>query len=343
MKGLVKFARGRGQIEVREVKEPRAQAGEVKIEVKATGICGSDIHVFHDEIDLPIQTPVVMGHEFCGVIVDLGEGVTGWHVGDRVTSETAFSVCEKCVYCRTGQYHLCKERKGIGFWFDGSFADFIVVPEKRVHRLPENVDFIAGALCEPLACVIHGVIELSQVHSGDTVLVTGVGSIGLLAAQVARSEGGRIILSGISEDVKRFELARAMGFHELVNVQEMDIFQYIEEMTNGGGVDVILECSGAPEAARTGIRAVKKRGVYTQIGLFGKPLEINFEDIAYKELQVSGSFSQRWVAWEMALKLLELKKVETKPLVTDIYSLYEWQAAFNKFEKRQGTKIIFQP
>jgi L-iditol 2-dehydrogenase len=238
---------------------------------------------------------------------------------------------------------LCKERKGIGFWFDGSFADFIVVPEKRVHRLPENVDFIAGALCEPLACVIHGVIELSQVHSGDTVLVTGVGSIGLLAAQVARSEGGRVILSGVSEDVKRFELAASLGFKEFVNVQETDIFKFIEEMTDGRGVDVVLECSGAPEAARTGFKVVKKRGVYTQIGLFGKPIEINFEAIAYKELQVSGSFSQRWVAWEMALKLLELKKVETKPLVTDIYPLNEWQAAFHKFEKRQGTKIILQP
>lgn len=108
-------------------------------------------------------------------------------------------------------------------------------------------------------------------------------------------------------------------------------------------MDVVLECSGAPEAARTGIQIVKKRGVYTQIGLFGKPFEINFETIAYKELQVGGSFSQRWIAWETALKLLELKKVETKPLVTDIYPLQEWQAAFNKFEKRQGTKIVLQP
>ena len=343
MKGIVKFGRGPGQIEVREVKDPEPQAGEVKIEVKASGICGSDIHVFHDEIDLPIRTPVVMGHEFCGVIVELGEGVNDWHVGDRVTSETAFSVCEKCVYCRTGQYQMCKERKGIGFWFDGSFADFIVVPGKRVHKLPQNVDFIAGALCEPLACVTHGVMELSQIHSGDSVLVTGVGAIGLLAAQVARSEGGRVIISGVSEDIKRFELAKEMGFNELVNVQEMDIFRYIEEMTNGGGVDVVLECSGAPEAARMGIKAVKKRGVYTQIGLFGKPIEINFEAIAYKELQVSGSFSQRWIAWETALKLLELKIVETEPLVTDIYAFRDWEAAFNKFEKRQGTKIILQP
>ena len=128
MKGLVKYARGEGKTEIRDLPEPHPKEGQVKIEVKAAGICGSDIHVFHDEIDLPIRTPVVMGHEYCWVIVEVGKGVTNWQVGTRATSETAFSVCERCVYCRTGQYHLCKERKGIGFWFDGAFADYIVIP-----------------------------------------------------------------------------------------------------------------------------------------------------------------------------------------------------------------------
>lgn len=343
MKGLVKYARGKGKVEIRDLPEPYPKEGQVKIEVKAAGICGSDIHVFHDEIDLPIRTPVVMGHEYCGVIVEVGRGVTNWQVGTRVTSETAFSVCESCVYCRTGQYHLCKERKGIGFWFDGAFADYIVIPEKRVHKLPDNVDFIAGALGEPLACITHGVIELSRVHSGDTVLVAGLGAIGLLAAQVARAEGSRVIISGTSDDLKRFELAKSLGFNELINVQEKNLRQVIDEITAGNGVDVFLECSGAPEAARMGLEVVKKRGWYTQIGLFGKPFEVNLETIAYKELQVTGSFSQRWTAWETAMKLLELKMVETKPLVTDIYPISEWQEAFNKFENKQGTKIILQP
>ena len=343
MKGLVKYARGKGKMEIRDLPEPYPKEGQVKIEVKAAGICGSDIHVYHDEIDLPIRTPVVMGHEYCGVIVEVGRGVTNWLVGTRVTSETAFSVCERCVYCRTGQYHLCKERKGIGFWFDGAFADYIVIPEKRVHKLPENVDFIAGALGEPLACITHGVTELSRVHSGDTVLVAGVGAIGLLAAQVARAEGGRVIISGTSDDSKRFELAKSLGFNELINVQEKNLCQVIDEITAGNGVDVFLECSGTPEAARMGLEVVKKRGWYTQIGLFGKPFEVNLETIAYKELQVTGSFSQRWTAWERAMKLLELKMVETKPLVTDIYPISEWQEAFNKFENKKGTKIILQP
>jgi L-iditol 2-dehydrogenase len=342
MKGLVKFAKGPGHVEVREVEEPFPREGEVKIEVKAAGICGSDIHLFHEEIDIPSRPPVVLGHEFCGIIAEAGKGVSHWRVGDRVTSETAFSSCERCEYCRTGQYNLCKERKGIGYWYNGAFTRYIVVPEKRVHKLPDNVDFLAGALCEPLSCVTHGITDLSRIVPGDTVLVSGVGAIGLLAAQVARSAGGRVILSGTAEDGQRFELAKSLGFAEMVNVQEQNLPRFLGEITQGKGADVVLECSGAPEAARMGLEVIKRRGVYTQIGLFGKPLEINFETIAYKELQVSGSFSQRWTAWELAIQMLANGTVKAGPLVTDIYPLDQWREAFGKFEKRQGVKIIFQ-
>lgn len=343
MKGLVKFARGHGQVEVREVDEPFPKEGEVKIQVMAAGICGSDIHLFHDAIAMPIRTPVVMGHEYCGVVVEVGKGISNWQVGDRVTSETAFSVCERCGYCRTGLYNLCSDRKSNGFWFNGAFAKYIVIPEKRLHRLPDNVDFLAGAMCEPLSCVTHGIVDLSHIVSGDTVLVSGVGGIGLLAAQVARSEGGRVILSGTSKDLIRFELAKSLGFDEIVNVEEQNLRQFISLITQGKGVDVVLECSGAPEAARIGFDVVKKRGVFTQIGLFGKPFEINFEAIAYKELKVGGSFSQHWTAWETSLKLLERGIVKTRCLVTDIYPISDWPEAFDKFEKQQGLKIVLQP
>jgi L-iditol 2-dehydrogenase len=343
MKGLVKFARGEGQMEIREVEEPFPQENQVKIEVKAAGICGSDVHIFHDDINIPIRTPVVVGHEFCGVIAEVGKGVSHWKVGERVTSETAFSVCERCSYCRTGHYNLCKDRKGIGYWFNGAFTNYVIAPEMRIHKLPDNVDFISGALCEPLSVVTHGVIELSHINPGDTVLVSGVGAIGLLAAQVARCEGARVIISGTSEDLDRFPLAKELGFREFVNVQQQDLGQFVAEVTQEKGVDVVLECSGAPAAARSGFEVIKKQGVYTQIGLFGKPIEINFETIAYKELSVSGSFSQRWTAWKTALELLEKGMVKTKPLVTDTYPISKWQEAFAKFEKKQSMKVILHP
>jgi len=330
-------------MEIREVPEPSPAEGQVKVAVKATGICGSDLHIFSDDIAIPMNPPFVLGHEFCGVIAEVGRGVSSWKAGDRVTSETAYSVCEQCVYCRTGNYHLCRERKGIGFWYNGSFAPYIVVPAKRVHRLPDNVDFISGALCEPLAVVAHGIIELSHIEAGDIVLVSGVGAIGLLAAQVARAQGGRVILSGLSVDAGRFALAKTLGFAEMIDVQREDLRNLLIEKSKGQGPDVVLECSGSPEAARLGLEVIKKQGFYAQIGLFGKPFELNFETICYKELHVSGCFSQHWTAWEIALKLLEGAIVKTGSLVTNIYPLAKWPEAFAKFANKEGAKIVLEP
>ncbi|MBP1715633.1 MAG: Alcohol dehydrogenase GroES domain protein [Deltaproteobacteria bacterium] len=343
MKGLVKFARGKGNVELREVAEPSPGPDQVKIEVKAAGICGSDIHILHDQIVQPIHPPFVMGHEFCGVVTEIGPEVTAWENGDRVTAEPAFSVCERCDYCRTGQYHMCWERKGFGFWHDGAFAKYIVVPEKRVHRLPVAVDFIAGALCEPLAVATHSVIELTAIKPTDWVLVTGVGAIGLLVAQVARLKGGRVVLAGVTADRKRFQIAETLGFHDCLDVQKHSLQDCARAKTGGKGFDVILECSGSPEAVREGLAAIKKRGIFTQIGLFGKPFELNFETIAFKEITLQGSISHPWRAWDAAIRLLESGTVQTRPLVTDVFSLERWQEAFQKFENKEGTKILLIP
>jgi len=344
MKGLVKYARGEGNMSVREVEEPRTGTGQIKIEIKAAGICGSDLHIYHDDIaGIPINPPVVTGHEFCGIVVEVGAGVDEWKVGDRVTSETAFSFCGECLHCRTGRYNLCNSRRTLGYWYNGVFTRYTIVPKERVHRLPDNIDFIGGALCEPLACVTHAVLELSAITTGDIVLVSGPGSIGLLALQVAKSQGAVVIVSGTEIDRQRLAMAKKLGAHYAVDVSQENIGDLINQLSGGRGADVVFECSGSPRAANDGLLMARKAGQYTQIGLFGKPIQIDFEKICFRELKVTGSLGSTWVSWEKAIQLMSTGTVDTRVLVSDIMPITDWEKAFAKFEKKEGLKLVLTP
>lgn len=343
MKALVKYAKGNGNMEIRDVPEPKPGPGQVKIEVKAAGICGSDLHIYHDDIAIPLNPPVVTGHEFCGVVVEVGEGVTAWKPGDRVTSETAFSFCGKCHYCITGYYNLCNERRTLGYWYNGAFAKYTVVPQERVHVLSDSIDFISGALLEPLACVTHAVLELTTITVGDVVLVVGPGAIGLATLQVAKAQGATVVVSGTSIDKERLEMAKKLGADYTINVQEEDLQKFIWELTKGRGVDVVLECSGVARAADDALKVIKKQGQFTQIGLFGKPITIDFERICFKELKVTGSLGSRWTSWEKAIQLVEQGKVRTKPLVSHEMPITEWEKAFRMFENKEGLKLVLIP
>lgn len=344
MKGLVKYAKGDGNMEIREITEPTPGPGQIKIEIKAAGICGSDLHIYHDDIaGIPINPPVVTGHEFCGVVAAVGEGVTRWKVGDRVTSETAFSFCGECMHCRTGRYNLCNQRRTLGYWYNGVFTKYTVAPQERVHRLPDHVDYIAGALCEPLACVTHAVLELTTVVAGDVVLVSGPGSIGLQALQVAKAAGATVIVSGTDIDQERLEMAKKLGADYVVDVTKENVFEVIDRITGGKGVDVTFECSGAARAADAGLLLTRKGGQYTQIGLFGKPIQIDFEKICYREIKVTGSLGSTWTSWEKAIQLIAAGTVDTKSLVSDIMPVTEWEKAFSKFEKKEGMKLVLTP
>lgn len=343
MKALVKFAPGKGNIEVREVPEPTPGPDQVKVAVKAAGICGSDLHIYHDDIKLAVNPPVVMGHEFSGVIAELGQGVQGWQIGDRVTCETAAYVCGTCLACRAGYYNVCSEKKLIGYVYDGCFASYCVVHESRLHALPENVDFAAGALTEPLACAVHALLELTRITAGDTVVITGPGPMGLLSLQLAKAAGGYSIVCGTSQDTQRLAIARSLGADQTIDVQQQDALDMVRRMTDGEGADVFIEASGAPPAARMGLDMTRRRGQYTQLGLFGRAFELDFELIAYKEIKVTGSLGQRWNAWRRALAMMARGQVQTGPLVSHKLPITAWQEAFEIFESKQGLKIVLEP
>jgi L-iditol 2-dehydrogenase len=286
---------------------------------------------------------MIIGHEFSGLISDIGIEAAGWQVGDRVTSMTTAVNCGRCRYCLTGFDNLCPERKTLGYWVDGAFAEYVRVGAQRIHRLPESVEFIEGAITEPLACCVHAVQELTGIRAGDRVMISGPGTIGLLALQIAKAEGGRVVITGTAKDQDRLELAKSLGADETVNIDSENAVDHIRDLTDGTGADVVLECSGVPEAAVLGLELVKKQGKYTQIGLFGRPFPIDFEKIAYKEIEVTGSLSQHWVSWKRALLLMAEGKVRLTPLISDIIPLTEWKRAFKKFEAHEGVKIVLDP
>ena len=343
MKAIVKYARGKGSVEIRDVTEPVPGPGQVKVEVQAAGVCGSDLHIYHDEIAIPIEPPVVMGHEFSGVIVELGAGVEGLQLGDRVTCETTAWSCGRCLHCRLGHTNMCASRKVVGYAMDGCFARYCVVNEHQVHRLPDNVDFRAGALTEPLACCVHAVLELTTISAGDVVVLTGPGSIGLLSLQVVKAAGGYALMCGTSQDAERLKLAQQLGADLIVNVENDDALEQISQLTDSQGADVFLECAGAPPAARFGLEVTRRGGQYTQVGLFSSPFELKFDLIAYKELRVTGSLGQRWTSWQRALALMAQGQVDTRPLVSHVLPLTEWREAFRLFEEKQGLKIVLEP
>lgn len=340
MKAVVKEKRGLGNVVYTDVPEPQPQKGEIKVEVKAAGVCGTDIHILHD--GFRYTPPVVLGHEFAGVVVARGEGVSSFKIGDRVTAEAPARLCETCAFCRVGQYNLCSNRLGLGWGVNGCFAKYVVVEEKLAHKIPNNVSFKAGAVIEPLACVIHG-MELTEVSANQTVLVAGPGPIGLLMLQAVKAEGARVIMSGTGIDKDRLALARELGADYTVNVQEQDLAEYVRGLTNGYGADVVFECSGNEHSVNACLEAIKKGGKYTQMGLFGKRIGIDMDKVVVKELKIVGVQSQRWSSWERALNLLATGKIRLEPVVSGEYTMAEWEKAFAAFESKQGLKIVMYP
>lgn len=338
MQALVKHAAGAGNMELRDIPEPVAHSGEVKIVVQKASICGSDLHIRRGDIGIPMRYPVVPGHEFTGIISEVGEGVPKTWIGARVTGENSRSACGHCRQCASGSYNLCKERLATGYAYDGAFAKYVIIPIARIHRLPDSVDFASGALTDPSACAYHAVQELTRVSAGDFVLVTGPGPMGLFCLQYAKANGAVVILTGRTNDARRLELGRTLGADFiLTDNAEAEIMK----MTNGCGVDVALECSGAETAANLCLSALRREGSLTQVGICGRPIKYDLDKVLYKELRLTGSFSQKYWGWEKALELCSTGRIKVKPLITHHFPLVEWQRAFDLFESGEAIKVVF--
>jgi L-iditol 2-dehydrogenase len=341
VKALVKVRGGAGFLEYVDIPEPTPGPGEVKIQVKACGVCGTDLHIRHDTF--PNFPPVVLGHEFSGVVTELGPGVTGMTPGQRVVSEVVFETCGQCRSCKTGYYNLCLTRRGLGWAADGAFAPYTVVEAKNIHLIPDNLSFEEAALSEPLAVCACAVCELTGVTAGDTVLVSGPGPIGLLTAQCAVAEGGQVVVTGTSADAERLDVAMGLGAHAVAKAETTDVVGLMRQLGDGLGADVVCECSGATLAAATGLEALRKGGRYVQVGLFGHPVELDLDQVTLKELKVQGVFSSNWRGWHRGLRLAAQNRVKLGPLVSHVFPLADWERAFEIAERKQGLKVLLIP
>jgi 2-desacetyl-2-hydroxyethyl bacteriochlorophyllide A dehydrogenase len=331
VKGVAKLAAGPGNVAYADRPDMTAGPDEVVIELLAAGVCGTDLHIEAGEY--PSVPPVTMGHELCGVVAELGPGVDAAWAGARVTSETFFSTCGHCRWCRSGRPSICAERRSVGTHVDGAFAPRIRMPVRNLHRVPDGLSDRAAAICEPLACVCNSLSDPASVDAGDEVLVIGPGAIGLLAAQVARANGGRVHVRGTEADELRLELARTLGFETST----------VRLPFAGDAPDVVVECSGAGPAIATALETVTRAGTIVQMGLRGAPVTVPFDEICFKELRVRSGFAANPIAWLRAMRLLADGAIELEPLITEAVELADYERAFARSRAADGVKFVLVP
>jgi L-iditol 2-dehydrogenase len=329
MKAVVKTGAGIANVVVSDVPVPFTPPGFARVRVLATGICGTDVHVAHDEYGY--EAPVVMGHEILGRVVEVGNPDDGRWVGTRVACETYFSACERCDLCRAGRRNLCVDRRSLGSFENGGFAEFVVLPVLNLHALPEWLGEYDGALCEPLACVTHCLLDPPLIQAGDRVFVTGPGAMGQLAAQVALAQGADVTLGGLPKDAERLAVAQKLGIRVTTGTVDDASF------------DVVIECSGSAAGAATAFRAARRRARYVQVGIFGRDVLLPFDQVLYKELRVSSGFASTPTSWRRAIALLEQKRVLLGPLVTKQVPLSQFAAALAAAEQGDGLKTVVIP
>lgn len=333
MKALV--LTGYGKFELLDVPLPTLQPGEVLVRVKAAGICGSDVHGLDGSTGRRIP-PLIMGHEAAGVIGAVGEGVTGWKAGDRVTFDSTIYRLDDW-YSRKGMYNLSDNRMVLGvscpeFKREGAFAEYVAVPQHILYRLPEKVSFEQAAMVEPVAVALHAV-NLTQVSLNDTAVVGGAGMIALFVIQLLKRAGCRQIIA-FDLDPDRLALARKLGATHTFKAGEIHLSEEVKKLTNGRGADIGFEVVGVTPVLKTVIESVRKGAQVTLIGNVAAEVELPLQQVVTRQLKLQGSCAICG-EYEAALDLIDRKLIETDPLISAVAPLEEGADWFNRLYRRE--------
>ena len=345
MRALVKFANADGAVEVRELPQPQAGPGEVLVRVHTVGICGSDIHMWHDSQSKSSKgvLPVTLGHESAGVIAAVGPDVEGWSVGDRVVCETAASICGRCALCRSGRYNLCPWREGYGLKRDGAMAEYVVAEPRVLHRIPDGVSYAAAAMTEPYAVAFNAVVERASVRPGDLVVIQGAGAIGLNALQIALLEGAATtVVLGTTVDEHRLAIARELGATHTVDITREDPVAVVGQLHDGLGADLVVDATGVSRALQQSLELVRPAGAIAKVGWGPQPLDFTLDPMVKKAVTLYGCYSHTWSTWEAVLRLFGSGRLQPERIIGGAYPIEEWEAAFGDMQRGDNVKSVLR-
>lgn len=332
---------GVGRLFTREVDRPSPGPDELLVRVEACGVCGTDRHLFHGEF--PCTPPVTLGHEFSGLVEEMGSSVTGFKVGDRITGDPNIA-CGQCSHCIEGRVNLCRNLCAIGIHRDGGFADYVLVPQRQAFLLPQGLNPMHGAFCEPLACCLHG-IDIADIRSGASVVVLGGGVIGLLTVQLARLAGAtNVILS--TRQASRRKLAEDVGATASVDPTKGDVGEQIcgPQGLVPGGVDVVLECAGVGETVKQATRLVRPGGTVVIVGVMpqGETIAIEPFDLLFREINLRTSFLNPFTHGRAAA-LIANGSIEIEKLISRTVTLDEAPNVVSNPPAPGDVKILVVP
>jgi len=337
MHALVKQHAARG-IELRDVEVPTVGPNDVRIRVKRTAICGTDMHIFNWDpwAQKTIPVPMTVGHEYCGEIVELGSEVSGLAVGDRVSGEGHIT-CGFCRNCRAGRRHLCRNTVGVGVNRPGCFAEYVVIPAVNAFKLPDAIDDEIAAILDPLGNAVHTALAFDVV--GEDVLITGAGPIGIMAAAIVRFVGARhVVITDVND--YRLSIAKQMGATLAINVARDSLDSAMQQLEMREGFDVGLEMSGNAAALRDMLRTMHHGGSIAMLGIPPTEVAIDWNEVILKGLTIKGIYGrQMFETWYKMAALLQ-SGLNVRPVITHRVSYTDYQHAFDIMGRGESAKVV---
>jgi alcohol dehydrogenase/L-iditol 2-dehydrogenase len=336
--GLVNYAPQKHSVELREIPRATIADDQVLLEVQAVGVCGSDLHMWTNQQSWTVNYPVVLGHEFCGVIREVGRSVVGWKEGDHVVSETAAVVDPQSPLTRQGLYNLDPNRRGYGAMIDGAMRRFVPAPARILHRMPDGMAFEQAALTEPCCVAFNAVVNNGRVKPGDRIVVLGPGPIGILCAAVARLCGASVAIVGLENDRARLEVARQYGCEPIVGSAADWARQ-----RDGLGADGVVDATGVSAALAAALDMVRPAGWISKVGWGPQPVGFSLDPLVQKNVTLQGSFSHNWPIWERVIQLIAEGTLDVRPVTGGVWPLDQWHEAFETMHSGRIVKAVLKP